>query len=332
MKIITHALLLLFFFYTQQSFGVPMKILVLYHSNTGGTHKLAKAIARGVQSFPDTNAILKSIKKIKISELSEYDGVAFGSPVYFGGMSGEMKQFLDQGLDLWKDQKLAGIPATVFMSSGSGLGKESAILNIWNVLASHGMIIVPTGPLPNAHTPFGVTALNGAVSAEEEKAAEHQGALLASVAIRLKRKIDHVELPDAPKAVGNYLPYRISGKHIYINQIALQNGKVKYPGTIGDNVTIDEAKEAARITALNVLAVLKEAVGGDFNKIKNAIQLTGYFKTSENFHDHSLLMNEVSDLVVKTLGEKGKHARAAIGAPSLPLNSTNEVQGIFEMK
>lgn len=121
-------------------------------------------------------------------------------------------------------------------------------------------------------------------------------------------------------------------KLIYINQIALKDGQVLHPGTIGKDIGEEEAKKAVQQTALNVLAVLKKAVNGDLKKVKQAVQLTGYFKTTNEFQNHSQLLNEASNMIVQVLGKKGIHARAALGSPSLPMNSSNEIQAIFEMR
>jgi NAD(P)H dehydrogenase (quinone) len=135
----------------------------------------------------------------------------------------------------------------------------------------------------------------------------------------------------APQPIGNYKTFKISGKHVYINQIALKNGKIKNAGTIGKEVSLKEAQEATRQTARNILAVLKEAVGGDLSRVKQAVQLTGYFTTSESFRDHSTLMNEASGVMIEVLGQRGEHARAAIGSSSLPLGSPVEIAAIFEL-
>lgn len=322
------------------------KILIVYDATHPETTILAQAIAKGVKNEVASEVSLKRIDKIKPKELLNYHGIAFGSPVYLGNMSSKMKSFLDQTLSLWEEQKLAGIPASIFMSAGSGFGKETAILSIWNVLASHGMILISNGSLgmkeldksmPHGFTPYGITSLNGlradkAPSKDELKIAGLQGQLLAKTARALRKDRETaIEIPDTPKAVGNYQTYRISGKNIYINQIALKNGKVLYPGKIGYKVIIEEAKIASHQTALNIIAVLKDAMNGDLSKIKSAVQLTGYFNTSPDFGDHSLLMDEASKTMIQFFGEKGKHARAAIGSSSLPLNSPVEIQAIFEM-
>ena len=141
-------------------------ILVLIYSQNGGTYKMAKAIAEGIQDYPNTKAIIKRVPSINtkeklnsdveklpiavIDELTNYDGIAFGSPVHFANISADMNSFFSQSIPLWTSRTLEGKPATVFMSAGSGAGKEAAILSFWNILASHGMIIVPTGIMGTA--------------------------------------------------------------------------------------------------------------------------------------------------------------------------------------
>lgn len=284
-----------------------VKILVVYHSETGKTAKMAEEIGGSIAQYPSTKVTIKSIKDISPESLGAYDGVAFGSPVYFGAISGEMKSFLDKTLKLWKTKELSGKPATVFLSFESGSGKETALHNFWSVLSAHQMILLP---------------YNGNIS--------EQGHLLAEVATKLKNEA--VKLPDVPNPVGNYSPYKISGKLIYINQIALKDGQVLHPGTIGKDISEEEARKAVQQTALNVLAVLKKAMNGDLKKVKQAVQLTGYFKTTNEFQNHSQLLNEASNMIVQVLGKKGIHSRAALGSPSLPMNSSNEIQAIFEIK
>ena len=120
-----------------------LKVLVLFNTESGGTYKMAKAIAAGIEKFPGATAVLKQVPRIKaltnedkqafasvpyatIDELSAYDGIAFGSAVHFGNMSADMRYFLDQSVGIWTARKLEGKPATVFMSAGSGAGREAA--------------------------------------------------------------------------------------------------------------------------------------------------------------------------------------------------------------
>jgi NAD(P)H dehydrogenase (quinone) len=373
------------------SFGVNAQVkssetnvLVLIYSQNGGTYKMAKAIAEGIQEYPNTKATIKRVPSINakeklnadveklplatIEELANYDGIAFGSPVHFANISADMNYFFSQSIPLWTSRTLEGKPATVFMSAGSGAGKEAAILSFWNILASHGMIIVPTGimgtatldkTVPQGNTPFGATSLAGSPvgtrpSPGELNLAKEQGKALARAASGLKNtenvktlkttstetKIDinktlkdnNIVLPEAPKPVGNYVPFTISDHKVYINQVALKDGKILNPGKVGATVTDDQAKEATYQTMLNVIVVLKEACGGDLNKVKQCVQLTGYFNTTPEYTQHAALMNSASNLTALVFGEKGKHARATIGAASLPINSAVEIQAIFEIE
>ena len=358
-------------------------ILVLIYSQNGGTYKMAKAIAEGIQKYPNTKAIIKRVPSINskeklnadveklpiavIDELTNYDGIAFGSPVHFANISADMNYFFSQSIPLWTSRALEGKPATVFMSAGSGAGKEAAILSFWNILASHGMIIVPTGimgtagldkSVPQGNTPFGATALTGSTgtrpSSSELNLAKEQGKALARAASGLKNteniktvkttsaetktdinktlKDNNIVLPEAPKPVGNYVPYTISNHKVYINQVALKEGKILNPGKVGAGVTDEQAKEATYQTMLNVIAVLKEACGGDLNKVKQCVQLTGFFNTTPEYTQHAGIMNSASNLTALVFGEKGKHARATIGAVSLPINSAVEIQAIFEIE
>ncbi|MEG1237286.1 MAG: NAD(P)H:quinone oxidoreductase [Flavobacterium sp.] len=358
-------------------------ILVLIYSQNGGTYKMAKAIAEGIQEYPNTKAIIKRVPSINskeklnadveklpvavIDELTNYDGIAFGSPVHFANISADMNYFFSQSIPLWTSRALEGKPATVFMSAGSGAGKEAAILSFWNILASHGMLIVPTGimgtagldkSIPQGNTPFGATALTGSTgtrpSSSELNLAKEQGKALARAASGLKNteniktvkttsaetktdinktlKDNNIVLPEAPKPVGNYVPYTISNHKVYINQVALKEGKILNPGKVGAGVTDEQAKEATYQTMLNVIAVLKEACGGDLNKVKQCVQLTGFFNTTPEYTQHAGIMNSASNLTALVFGEKGKHARATIGAVSLPINSAVEIQAIFEIE
>lgn len=143
--------------------------------------------------------------------------------------------------------------------------------------------------------------------------------------------LEGITLPPAPKAVGNYVTYNISKKWVYINQIALVNGKIATPGKVGLDISMDQAKAATYQATLNVLAVLKEATGGDLSKVRKCVQISGHFNTGPNFTDHAIVLNEASNLLVQVFGEAGKHTRGAFGAASLPLNSPVEIQAIFEL-
>ncbi|PRY02941.1 NAD(P)H dehydrogenase (quinone) [Pontibacter ummariensis] len=305
-------------------------------------------------------------------ELAQYDGIAFGSPIHFGSTTADMRLFLEGTLNLWSQHRLDGVPATVFMAAGGGAAREAAILSLWSTLSVHGMVLVPTGmrgaagidkSIAQGNTVFGTTALATMPGSErpsesELYLAELQGEALAKIAKALaplhktlteptppaktpEESINYVEqrllelglqLPVLPEPVGNYVPYTRSGNLVFINQVALKEGKVLHPGVIGQDLTIEQAKEATRQTMLNVLAVLKSATHGDLSRVKQVVQLTGFLNTPTGYTQHAGLMNVASDLTVAVFGEKGKHARAALGASSIPVNSPVEIQAVFEVE
>ena len=112
----------------------------------------------------------------------------------------------------------------------------------------------------------------------------------------------------------------------------MKDGKIFNPGKLGVEVNEQQVKDATQVTMLNVLSVLKEAVGGDLGRVKQCVQLTGIFNTKDDYTKHADLMNIASDLTVEVFGEKGKHARATLGASSIPVNSSVEIQAIFEVE
>lgn len=353
------------------------KVLVLIHSDNGGTYELAKEIAKGIESDKAVKAVIKQVKtsdnpKLKdipvatVEELPTYDGIAFGSPVYFGNISTGMSEFFSKTVDLWTNHFLEGMPATVFMSAGSGAGKELALQSFWNSLAVHGMVLVSNGirgnenidkNIPQGNSVLGTTSLVSVKNVErpskdERYLAELQGQNFAKVTLSLKgsfskkvavekpkqKSIDdvlkekNIVLPTLPKAVGNYELFSRSGNLVFINQVSLKDGKILNPGKLGVNVNEYQVREATRQTMLNVIAILKEAVGGDLDKVKKCVQLIGTFNTKDDYTQHASLMNTASDLTVEIFGEKGKHTRNTAGAYSLPVGSSVSIQAIFEVE
>lgn len=141
-----------------------------------------------------------------------------------------------------------------------------------------------------------------------------------------------IVLPDATAPAANYIPYVVSGKLVFISgQITLLNGKIEYIGRIGDEFTIDEGYQAARLCGLNLLTQAKAAAGGDLDNIKRVVKLGGFVNAIPGFTNQPEVINGASDLMVEVLGENGKHARAAVSAGALPRNVAVEIDGIFEL-
>ncbi len=141
-----------------------------------------------------------------------------------------------------------------------------------------------------------------------------------------------IELPEAAAPVANYVPYTITGNLAFVSgQITFVGGELQYPGRLGENVAVEDGQKAARLCALNLVAQLKAACGGDLDKVTQVIKLGGFVNSTPDFTDQALVINGASDLMYEIFEDKGKHARAAVGCSVLPLGSSVEVDGIFEI-
>ena len=141
-----------------------------------------------------------------------------------------------------------------------------------------------------------------------------------------------LELPEIPAPVANFVPYARTGNLVFISgQVPLRDGKVCFVGKLGAEISIDEGKEAAQLSALYVLAALAHACGGDLDRVVRCVRLGGFVNAVPEFTEHPAVMNGASDLMVAVLGERGRHARAAVGVGSLPLGVAVEVDAIFEI-
>jgi enamine deaminase RidA (YjgF/YER057c/UK114 family) len=142
-----------------------------------------------------------------------------------------------------------------------------------------------------------------------------------------------IELPLPPAPAANYAPFVKIGTLVYISgQLPLWKGEVKYVGKVGPEFTIEEGQEAARVCAYNILALLKVACEGDLNRIQRCIRLGGFVNCLDGFKDQPKVVNGASDLMVNLFGERGRHARAAVGVNSLPLGSAVEIEALFEVQ
>jgi len=138
-----------------------------------------------------------------------------------------------------------------------------------------------------------------------------------------------LELPEAAAPVANYVPYVIDGKQLWVaGQVPFWNGSIKYTGVVGEDVSVDDAVDAARVCALNILAQTKAALG-DLDRIARVIKLGGFVNGVPGFTDQPKVINGASDLLVEVLGNKGLHARSAVGAGGLPLNVPVEVDAVI---
>jgi enamine deaminase RidA (YjgF/YER057c/UK114 family) len=142
-----------------------------------------------------------------------------------------------------------------------------------------------------------------------------------------------IVLPTPMKPVANYVPWVKSGNMVYISgQGAVVEGKVLFSGKLGDTVSLEDGAKSARLTGINLLAQLREAADGDLSKVKRIVKLVGFVACTAEFADQPKVINGASDLMVEVFGEKGRHARSAVGVPSLPLNFSVEIEAIVELE
>lgn len=140
-----------------------------------------------------------------------------------------------------------------------------------------------------------------------------------------------VTLPAAAAPAGSYVPFMRTGNLVFTaGQLPLKDGKLQVTGLLGRDVDTAAGKEAAKLCAINVLAQAKAAIG-DLEKIKRLVKITVFVASAPDFTEQHLVANGASDFLVEVLGEPGRHARAAVGTASLPLNAAVEVEAIIEV-
>lgn len=140
-----------------------------------------------------------------------------------------------------------------------------------------------------------------------------------------------ITLPVPAAAVANYVPFVVTGNLVFVSgQLPLENGKPAVQGKLGAEVSVEDGVRAARLCGLGLLAQVRAATG-DLDRVKRVVRLTAFVASTPDFTDQPKVVNGASDLMVEVLGDAGRHARVAVGAPSLPLNVTVEIEGIFEI-
>ena len=142
----------------------------------------------------------------------------------------------------------------------------------------------------------------------------------------------NLDLPKAPDPVGAYVAYKISGNLLFISgQLPISADGKMIKGKIGSNLKLEDGQEASKLCVLNILAQANKALGGDLDKIKNCIKITGYVNSTDDFTDQPKVINPASETLSSLFGSKGKHTRAAVSCNSLPLGVAVEIDAIFEI-
>lgn len=142
-----------------------------------------------------------------------------------------------------------------------------------------------------------------------------------------------IDLKPAPKPAAAYVPYVQSGNLIFISgQVPFVDGELTFKGKVGVDYSLEEGQECAKICALNILAVAKEACGGDLDRVKRVVKLGGFVNCPTDFEQHPAVINGASTFIGEVFGDKGLHSRFAVGAGSLPFNVAVEIEAIIEIE
>jgi len=141
-----------------------------------------------------------------------------------------------------------------------------------------------------------------------------------------------LSLPDAPAPAANYVPFVKTGNLVFISGQIAQGPDGLIRGRLGADMDVAAGAAAAKRCGLSLLAQLKVACGGDLDRVVRCVKLTGFVNSTGDFADQPKVINGCSDLMVEVLGDAGRHARAAVSAPALPLGVAVEVDAIFEIR
>lgn len=143
----------------------------------------------------------------------------------------------------------------------------------------------------------------------------------------------NITLPAAAAPAANYVPFVVTGNLVFISgQVPFLDGDLKYQGKVGEDFSIEQGQDCARIVGLNILAQLKAACGGDLDRVVRCVKLGGFVNCVSGFEDSPKVVNGTSDLLAEVFGDAGKGARFAVGTNSLPFNVAVEVDAIFEIR
>jgi len=142
----------------------------------------------------------------------------------------------------------------------------------------------------------------------------------------------NIELPKPAEPIASYVHYVRVDNLLYLSGKGPQNAAGEYTkGKLGSDLTVEQGYAAARLTAINQIAVLKMALG-DLSKVKRIVKVNGFVNSASNFYDHPKVINGFSDLMIEVFGEKGRHARTSLGVAALPVNMAVEIEVIVEVE
>jgi enamine deaminase RidA (YjgF/YER057c/UK114 family) len=141
-----------------------------------------------------------------------------------------------------------------------------------------------------------------------------------------------IALPAPPKPVATYVPAVLAGDLLFLSGvIPFRDGTLAFEGKLGRELTVEQGHEAARLAALNALAIIRHELG-TLDRVARIVRMTGHVASAAGFVQHPAVINGASDLLVKIFGAAGQHARVALGAAELPLNAPVEIELIVQVR
>ncbi len=141
-----------------------------------------------------------------------------------------------------------------------------------------------------------------------------------------------ITLPPAPKPVAAYIPAVRSGDLLFLSGTGpFKDGRIAFTGKLDRDLTVEQGYEAARLTLLNALAMVRQELG-TLDRVVRIVRVTGHVASAEGFTQQPAVINGASDLLVQIFGEAGRHARLALGAAELPLNMCIELELILQVR
>ena len=146
------------------------------------------------------------------------------------------------------------------------------------------------------------------------------------------KKLDLI-IPEMPTPMANYVPFKVADNTVYVSgQGPVVDGKIVYSGKVGKEISEEEGIKAAELCCINIVSALKTSLNGDWDKLDTFLKLGAFVNCDENFTDQPKIINGASDLLVSIFGDKGRHARFAVGSNSLPFNISVEIDAIIKIK
>ena len=146
------------------------------------------------------------------------------------------------------------------------------------------------------------------------------------------KKLDLI-IPEMPTPMANYVPFKVADNTVYVSgQGPVVDGKIVYTGKVGKEISEQEGIKAAELCWINIVSALKTSLNGDWDRLDTFLKLGAFVNCDENFTDQPKIINGASDLLVSIFGDKGKHARFAVGSNSLPFNISVEIDAIIKIK